>query len=584
MRNKFGMSTVLPTMLPTILLAAMISLLGVQEARSCGGFFCQVTPINQAGEQIIFRKDGTMITAVVLIQYEGDAEDFSWVVPTPTNPEFAVGSELVFGPLELVTRPQFNLNREGSECERNLDFFDDFAVTDSAESLEGNDGGAADNDVQVVQQVAVGPFDIQVVTSTESDALARWLEENDYEIGERGPELIDDYVRDGMFFVAVRLQQNQGVGDLQPLILRYESEEFMIPIKLTAVAANDNMGVIAWLLGESRGVPLNYLHVVPNYTRLDWYSGTTNAYGSYQTLITTAMDEAGGQGFATDYAGRDLDIVSSLPDPERFEGELARASVLDSDAQFLTEIYNGFIFPRDMVLEELRRLLPVEEGQEFAYDSIGTMEEFFTAEDLEAARTAMAEKLQTGVIDPLLETIAVFDDDPYVTRVYTTLSANEMTLDPTFSFNPDLDDQSIERQATMNISCTNEGTEWTLTLGSGTDREGVTVIEATGTPPSFSTPPTIDQDSLFRSELVSTSGDPEVVDEKDFGTLQLIGDGSNGGGDGTGGGGTGGGDDTLTATDLCGALTGTGCGAGTGLILLMMMATPIIRRKMRRRN
>ena len=58
----------------------------VDEARACGGFFCQAVPINQAAEQIIFRQNGDQVTAVVLIQYVGDAEDFSWVLPVPGVP------------------------------------------------------------------------------------------------------------------------------------------------------------------------------------------------------------------------------------------------------------------------------------------------------------------------------------------------------------------------------------------------------------------------------------------------------------------------------------------------------------------
>ena len=56
-------------------------------------------------------------------------------------------------------------------------------------------------------------------------------------------------------------------------------------------------------------------------------------------------------------------------------------------------------------------------------------------------------------ITPLAETLTVFAGDPYLTRFFTTLSADEMTLDPEFSFNPDLGDQQLERNATLKIDC-----------------------------------------------------------------------------------------------------------------------------------
>ena len=88
----------------------------VDQARACGGFFCQAVPISQAAEQIIFRQNGDQVTAVVLIQYVGVAEDFSWVVPVPGVPELSTGSDVLFQSLEPATRPQFNLKIEGGPC------------------------------------------------------------------------------------------------------------------------------------------------------------------------------------------------------------------------------------------------------------------------------------------------------------------------------------------------------------------------------------------------------------------------------------------------------------------------------------
>ena len=98
-------------------IAALLGTAGLNDtAFPCGGLFCQQVPIDQAGEQIIFRQDGDVVTAIILIQYVGDAEDFSWVVPVPGIPELSTGSDLVFGPLESATRPQFNLITTGDAC------------------------------------------------------------------------------------------------------------------------------------------------------------------------------------------------------------------------------------------------------------------------------------------------------------------------------------------------------------------------------------------------------------------------------------------------------------------------------------
>lgn len=500
-----------------LILAALtiLAALPVPRAQACGGFFCQFVPINQAGEQIIFRQDGDMVTAVVLIQYVGNAEDFSWVVPVPGIPTLATGSEAVFGALELATRPQFNLTINGAPCLS----FDNDNVFQGAPSLGGS-GDPEDDGVDVLQKLAVGPYDIQIVRSTSAGALATWLADNDYDLSDRGRELIEPYVLDDMNFVAVRLQQDRGVGDLQPLIMKYESADPMVPIQLTAVAAQPDMGVLVWLLGEARAVPLNYLHVTPNYTLLNWYSGTFNAYASYQGLITTAMNEAGGQGFATDYAGRDIDLSGQLPSLESYGDELRRINGGADDAETVVNFANSFVFPQDQVFEILRRTLPLPGGiDEFVYYNAPILREIYETQELTAARVAIITAINTELIDPLNATLAVFDGDPYLTRLYTTLSAEEMTLDPTFSFNPDLGDQPIAREAELNVNCNLGTTRWTLTLGKGTDREGELVIDGTGDVPGlFAAPPVLDQLSVFRSEEVGRTGAPLVKTQNTFRT------------------------------------------------------------------
>ena len=72
----------------------------------------------------------------------------------------------------------------------------------------------------------------------------------------------------------------------------------MIPIKLTAVAANEDMGVMTWVLGPERAVPVNYKSLELNDSLINWFSANTN----YNDVVIAAANEASGQGFVTEYA------------------------------------------------------------------------------------------------------------------------------------------------------------------------------------------------------------------------------------------------------------------------------------------
>ena len=157
-----------------------------------------------------------------------------------------------------------------------------------------------------------------------------------------------------------------------------------------------------------------------------------------------------------------------------------------------------------------------------AYGIPSILEDVLGSEVISAARTPIINELIDSIVLPLEATLEVFDGMPYMTRLFTTLSPEEMTVDPIFSFNPDLDDQQLDREATMTRSCVSGETHWELTLGEGTGRDGELVIRGVGEP-SFSGAPEIAQSAVARSLRLGVSGDGEVVTDNDFETA-LVGE------------------------------------------------------------
>ena len=515
----------------TILLASTLSTTS-KPLQACGGFFCQTAPINQAGEQIVFRQEGDEITAMVRILYSGSAEEFSWVVPVPNTPEISLGSDITFTQLEFATRPQFFLERRGEQCE---EFVPNFGVTPDTAGAPGNDED--DSGVFIEQELQIGPFDIDIVSSDNPDDLAIWLQDNGYELTDRGAELLAPYITDGMKFVAVKLLNGEGIDSIQPLLMKYTSDKPVIPIRLTAVAAMPDMGVLTWVVADARAVPENYEHVTPNFTRLNWYTGSGNAYASYQTLITEAMNEtAEGQGFATDYAGEISDeIVSQLPNTERLEEILEDLDSRD-DANFIAYSFFNFFFNSNTFSSRvavLQRELPIE-GDDVSinvaaanYQTTEGLQSQYSPEQLRAARIALRDFIVTREIEPVLNANALLPQGAYMTRLFTTLSAEEMTRDPSFSYNASMPDQAIERNALLESSCGENGTEWTLTLGEGTDREGEVVVAANQPIPFNAAPAGVDtQPAAILRERTSDDAAPELLFKAEPGVLEIAADGS----------------------------------------------------------
>ena len=497
-----------------------VCLLLPRVAAACGGFFCSLVPINQAAEQIIFKQLGNDVTAVVQIQYVGEAENFSWVVPVPGVPTFSVGSNLLFQTLEPLTRPSFNLTESGEVCLGDLPNMDVSPVATTAIPE-----GAADSDVDVVASETVGPYDVQVIHSDDPEALANWLVDNNYDLSDRGEALIEPYVTAGMNFVVLKLSQGQGVGDIQPLVMNYLTEEVMIPIRLTAVAAADDMGVLVWLLGEGRAVPTNYPHVTVNYSQVDWFNGSQNAYLSYQQLVADAMDEAGGQGFVTDYAGTELDAWAALSlVKEQANEQLTQLSATGSGADYMrlaTAAPAGLSVTR--LLEIFAIDLPLSEGVSTGvYWDGDQLSALFTDQQLASSRETVESEIYDTLIVGINDSFDVFEAPHYLTRLYTRLSAAEMTLDPILDFNPTMAGQSLLRQASLVSACVDDVTQWSVTLGEGTGRAGELIMDGVGLPPTYFSALPVEQSFVQSVDLTSAEAEAESITQNSFDTLKYV--------------------------------------------------------------
>ena len=287
-------------------LAAVLAILAVvtstDSALACGGFFCRNSPVDQNAERIIFtqNKDGT-ISAYIQIQYTGSAPDFSWILPLPS----AIGAEDVevpedamaaFTELEVATDPVF-IPPPMPQCaiqQRNF-----AAVLESASS------------VNIFASGEVGPYGFDVIGSEDPGELINWLRDHDYRVTEDMEPLINVYVEEDFAFLAMQLLPGENAQSVQPVKITYPSERPMIPLRLTAVAANPNMAVMVWFYADNQAVPVNYAEIqIPD----EDLTFSTFGGSNYRRLIGQRTDDFGGHAFITEYAApsRELTVVHPL--------------------------------------------------------------------------------------------------------------------------------------------------------------------------------------------------------------------------------------------------------------------------------
>lgn len=505
----------------SILAAALaFTLTTARDAHACGGLFCSAAaPVNQAAERIVFAQDGEGTTsAIIEIQYQGPSERFAWVLPVPGVPEVGLSSKQALNLLQNATQPEYWVNTEyGDSCE--FDEYDDFGYADAGAAGDGDGDGDGDGPefVHVLASGSVGPYDFNVIKiDPEAPApvslMIDWLAMNNYDVSSLGRDLLGEYVAEGMNFLAVRLSKSASTGSVRPIRITYQSERPMIPIRPTAVAANPDMGVLTWVLGKHRAIPANYYALELNDALIDWFDWRSN----YDDVVIAAANEAGGHGFVTEYAGdsriaRGLAWWSAAEAARRDLDDYDNVQVLLSEAARQFGALDGF---PDVV----RETVPLREGVD-AEEFTSCAECYFYSRDFIPAdggidtdpsdpvfgtdRAKFLAALDRLVVDPMRETQKLFDAHDTMTRLYTTLSPDEMTVDPEFDFNPDAEGVSNYHEVTRVLECTADGTVWTLELPSGI------IVSGSG----YRWPIGLDDDLPFNLRVLqySTSGPPEVI-------------------------------------------------------------------------
>jgi MYXO-CTERM domain-containing protein len=607
-------------LLTSLAAGAAIAAAYPQTAEACGGTFCDVgptaMPVDQTGENILFIMDEGSVEAQIQIQYDPDstAAVFAWVVPVTEVPTFAVGSDRLFTNLLNGTVPSYGFSSQFEQCG---DVDGGGTGAGGGDTSGGGDSTGGGGGPEVVFEDTVGAFDIVVLSGGTASEVMDWLAANNYEQDPAAEPILEDYLSEGYLFAAFRLTNGAEVAEIHPISLTFQNPEACVPLRLTRIAAQEDMDVRTFFLSDNRVVPENYRHVLVNPLRLDW----ANFADNYKEVITLAVDADGADGhaFVTEYAGDSSvasqgGLYSPAWDAAPFQTALP-VDVIDLlEAQGLVFCFDGGFgsdggsdtggngpvcqYNHTLIRGLLQQYLPIPASVTEA-DFYGCLSCYEGLIDMAAwDGPAFAAAVQERVIDAGLHAEQLLTTYPYLTRMYTTISPAEMTADPFFQQNADLPDVDLTTQlATQFITCDNTSV-WTLPDGrevyspiAGTFPDFVAEMpweeEIEDTPEVGAPLSIVDNTDLINTQLTEHNclynypspeacGNPPDGGDTDGGT----GSGTGGGSAGTGGTGDGPGQDGDITSDGCQCTaSGSPRGGALGFGLLALGLLGLRRRR-----
>ena len=240
------------------LISAVATLTVCTTAQAFCGFYvarADTSLFNKASHVVMVREVYRTVISRAN-DFQGDVDDFAVVIPVPTfieRGQINIADPALVEHLDAYTAPRLVEYHDEDPC--NAQYYkrsmmsNDAAIPEAMQVLEKQ---AKADGVTIEASYTVGEYDILVLSAEESSGLIRWLNDNEYKIPNGAEKVVESYIKQDMrFFVAkVNLseQTKLGYSYLRPLQVAYESNKFMLPVRLGTLNAKGKQELYVYAL------------------------------------------------------------------------------------------------------------------------------------------------------------------------------------------------------------------------------------------------------------------------------------------------------------------------------------------------
>src|SRR5262245_17088053 len=167
------------------------------RADACCAVYRSGAPVVNADQTVIILWDAATKTQPFIRQasFKGDADDFGFLVPSPTQPELAEAGDDAFPYLRKLTEPEVKRvpRSLGISCGCST------AIPDESLSAPGRSA------VKVLEEKLVAGFNAAVLETRSESALVKWLQDNGYAFSPEVADWAKPYVEAGWKITALKV-------------------------------------------------------------------------------------------------------------------------------------------------------------------------------------------------------------------------------------------------------------------------------------------------------------------------------------------------------------------------------------------
>ena len=262
--------------------------------------------------QVILVRDGDRTVVTMSNDFEGAAQDFAMVIPVPEllkRNQIRLSEHSLFTKFDDYSAPRMAEYYDEAPCyEERLankevfwqNGFTDMALTGAANFTVSGLG------VTVEAKYDVGEYDILILSAKESNGLKTWLVQNGYKMPNGAEEVLEPYIKSGMKFFVAKVDQKRllwNTKKLTPLQVEFNTDKFMLPIRLGMANAKGNQDMIVYTITrKGRVETANYRTVkIPTDNEIPTF--VQNDFGNfYKQVFDRTYKKSDGKSVYLEYA------------------------------------------------------------------------------------------------------------------------------------------------------------------------------------------------------------------------------------------------------------------------------------------
>jgi hypothetical protein len=235
-------------------------------AAFCGFYVARADgALYNSGSKVIYTRVNETSVITMSSDYRGAASEFAMIVPTPSvlrRADVRTVKTATVSHLDAYTAPRLVEYFDEDPCNPVM-YEMVMEAPVGGGSQETRRRGARALGVTILNEFAVGIYDISMLSARQSDGLVTFLTSEGYKLPRGAEQALQGYIDGGMkFFVArVNLGRHNAEGqtELEPLQITFRSADFMLPIQLGKVNGNGPQDLLVMMLTRRGRVDLaNY--------------------------------------------------------------------------------------------------------------------------------------------------------------------------------------------------------------------------------------------------------------------------------------------------------------------------------------